>query len=118
MNDDTIALQCLERDRGRCFKCGTELTQTWPGYSCHHRQLRSGGGPDTLENRIMLCGSGTSPNCHGWVHGHPHVSRENGWIVSRYANPGDEPVLHWKHGLVYLTANGDIISPDGQPIGD
>jgi hypothetical protein len=96
---------CLERDEGKCFRCGTALT-SW--HSCHHRRLRSGGGTTTLDNLIMLCGSGTT-GCHGWVHKHAQEARSNGWIVSRYGTgPADVPARHWQWGLVYLTEDGSV----------
>jgi hypothetical protein len=95
----------MDRDGGRCFRCGEPLRDGW--YSCHHRKLKSGGGTDSLDNRIMLHGSGTT-GCHGWVHAHPQLARESGWLVSRYAEPGEVPVLHWERGMVYLLADGRV----------
>jgi hypothetical protein len=106
--------ECMERDQGRCFRCGAPLTAGWPGYSCHHRQSRS-VGPDTLDNRIMLCGSGTSPHCHQYVHAHPAESRDNGWIVSRHLRSDQisgVPVKHWQLGWVYLTETGEQFLAD------
>ncbi len=97
------------RDEGLCFKCGAVLSSYWPGYSCHHRQLKSGGGSDTPENRVMLCGSGVTGD-HGWAHAIRAEAQELGFIVSRYANPADVPVKHWRLGMVYLTADGRIIT--------
>lgn len=100
---------CMERDEQRCFRCGRVLTANWPGYSCHHRQSRS-VGPDTLDNRIMLCGSGTT-GCHAYVHKHGKESRDNGWIVSRHSPQSviaDTPVRHHRLGLVLLAADGGI----------
>lgn len=98
----TYEVDCMERDGHRCFRCGKHVSERWPGYSCHHRQSKS-VGPDTLENRIMLCGSGTT-GCHGWVHSHPKMSRDEGWIVSRYAVPAEEPARHWDLGMVYVSS--------------
>ena len=106
---------CMERDEHRCFRCGAALTTGWPGYSCHHRQTRA-VGPDTLDNRIMLCGSGTT-GCHGWVHSHPKLSRDDGWIVSRHAaDPAVIPVRHYRLGMVLLGADGSI-NPEHPPGG-
>lgn len=99
---------CLERDDRKCFRCGVALSGGWSGASCHHRRLRSGGGTTTLDNLIMLCGSGTS-GCHGWVHKHVQEARSNGWIVSRYGTgPAEVPVRHWQWGLVYLLEDGSV----------
>jgi hypothetical protein len=100
---------CMGRDNRHCVMCGRVLSAGWPGYSCHHRQTRA-VGPDTLDNRIMLCGSGTT-GCHGYVHGHPAESRDNGWIVSRHLATEliqEMPVTHWLYGKVLLLPNGGI----------
>lgn len=101
----SVEADALERDGGRCFRCGTVVLSV--SRSCHHRKLRSGGGPDSLENRITLCGSGTT-GCHGYVHHHPREARESGFIVSRYAEPGEAPVLHHQLGWVFLVPDGGI----------
>jgi hypothetical protein len=102
----------MARDNSQCFRCGTVLTERWPGYSCHHRRLRSGGGPDTLDNRIMLCGSGTT-GCHGYVHSNRLEAGIGGWIVSRYGpGPGDVAVCHHQLGPVYLTEDGQLITSE------
>lgn len=96
------------RDEHRCVRCGKPLTAGWPGYSCHHRQSKS-VGPDTLDNRIMLCGSGTNPACHAYVHAHPAEARANGWIVSKYApDPAAVACLHYRRGWVRYSAAGDV----------
>jgi hypothetical protein len=40
------------------------------------------------------------------VHAHPFEARASGWIVSRYADPANEPVQHALYGEVYLTKEG------------
>lgn len=102
-----IAAACMGRDEHRCFKCGVILSDSWPGYSHHHRKLRSQGGADTMENLIMLCGSGTT-GCHGWVHANPLESRNNGWLVSAYWEPAEVPVVHHARGRVLLDSHGQL----------
>lgn len=74
-------IQVRERDQHRCQfpveegaiiwrKCGRSTTHA------HHRLRRSQGGPDTLENLILLC-----PEHHTWVHDHPEESGEMGLLI-------------------------------------
>lgn len=41
-----------------------------------------------MENALHLCITG-----HDYVHGHPELSRDKGWIVSRWADPS---VVGWE----------------------
>lgn len=105
----TVNQLCMERDGGRCVRCGAVLTTNWPSYSCHHRQSRS-VGPDTLDNRIMLCGTGTT-GCHSYVHAHPAEARANGWIISKYVEAGElenVPCTHFEMGQVTYNTRGEI----------
>ena len=47
----------------------------------HHRAGRGGPNPHDLGNLVGLCAG-----CHEWVHGHPVLARELGWMVSRLAS--------------------------------
>lgn len=103
----------MERDDYRCFRCGVPLANVWAGYSCHHRQSRS-VGPDTPDNLIMLCGSGSSPHCHFYVHQHPAESRDKGWIISKYIDRDsipDIPAYHYRLGMVTLSPDGEVHAP-------
>jgi hypothetical protein len=100
----------MERDGHRCVRCGVLLANVWAGYSCHHRQSKS-VGPDSLENRIMLCGSGSSPHCHQYVHAHPKEAREAGWIISKYIERDGLPKMPCRHfilGTVFYDREGGI----------
>lgn len=101
--------EAWERDGGRCVRCGKPVHDFWPGFSCHHRQSRS-VGPDTLENRITLCGSGTT-GCHQYVHANPAESREKGWIISRFLKADELASTEcWHHelGWVCFGADGSV----------
>jgi 5-methylcytosine-specific restriction endonuclease McrA len=51
----------LKRDGGRCRLCGHPgIAGKGKGLQGHHVQSRAKGGPDTLENSVLLC-----PTCHG-----------------------------------------------------
>lgn len=110
----------MERESYRCVRCGASLGHGWPGYSCHHRQLRSGGGRTDLNNLIMLCGSGTT-GCHAWAHSNRKDTAEAagseqlGYIVSRYQNPECVPVWHHLFGWVIYDSNGGTTTQPQMP---
>lgn len=82
---------CWERAHGRCEVDGLPLD---PGrWDCHHRQLRTAGGPDCLCNVLAL-----HPTCHTVaplsVHQEPRRSTQRGLMVGRYdLEPFDVPAL-------------------------
>lgn len=90
-------LMVQHRSYNRCARCG--LT----GSEWHHRRSRS--VRDEHQhcpcNGVWLC-----RDCHSWVHAHPFEARTSGWIVSRYATPGDVPMLTQQHGWVTLGHDG------------
>jgi hypothetical protein len=87
-----ITDQC--RERGRDF---TRLG----GHQGHHRQLRSRGGPDTIENVVAVCGY-----CHKWVHEHPRKATELGLMVRSGADPAAQRVTLATAEVVILTRDG------------
>lgn len=42
----------------------------------HHKLRRSHGGPNTLENVVLLC-----DGCHEYIHRNPSWSFDNGWLI-------------------------------------
>jgi 5-methylcytosine-specific restriction protein A len=89
----------IARDRSRCVRCAAPcLPGEW-----HHRRSRSVRDSITHSpaNGILLCHT-----CHVWVHAHPFEARASGYIVSRYANPFEESVMHALFGPVMLDENG------------
>jgi len=98
----SVTDQVDARDAQRCVKCGRPLA----GGSRHHRQLRSQGGKHTVQNLVLMCGSGTT-GCHGWTHAHPVVAADMGWIVLSWEEPDEKPMLTWR-GWVLLTADGGM----------
>jgi hypothetical protein len=112
----TLGQLAAIRDGYRCFRCGIQITQGVP-FESHHR-LSARYGPDTLDNRLTLCGRGNILRdadgrelCHGWVHQNGKAARRAGWIISIYdrRQPGQIPVRHHRDGLVYLTQGGQVI---------
>jgi len=59
--DKKLLKQLKERCCGLCEQCGSP--GDWRGLAAHHKQFRSQGGEDSLENLIVLCGS-----CHSKSH--------------------------------------------------
>lgn len=84
-----------ERDGNRCARDGNVLY-----LHIHHRMLRSAGTDERACNRITLCAY-----CHKWVHAHPELALEQGWLTGRYQDPALIPVNHilWPAGPVLLT---------------
>lgn len=55
-------LHLWQRQEGKCPVCQQQITQQ-TGWHNHHIVWRVNGGPDTLNNRVLL-----HPNCHRQVH--------------------------------------------------
>lgn len=89
-----------ERDKGRCVRCGGL------GGGRHHRRRRRVIDSHTHEpcNVVTLC-----VTCHDWVHSHPNVAKQMGWIVKPWANPLDHPVYHYQYGWVRLECDGTFL---------
>ncbi len=84
-----------ERDGNRCARCGSTYN-----LHIHHRMLRSAGSDERACNRVTLC-----QGCHNFVHMHPSVSLDEGWLVGRYGDAEEVPIQHilWPAGPVLLT---------------
>jgi HNH endonuclease len=78
-----------DRARGRCDMCGQGLARN--RWECHHRKLRSQGGPDEPHNLIAL-----HARCHEQAHRNRDWARAHGYIVHPSADPATTPV--WRHG--------------------
>lgn len=98
---------CLERDSYSCVCCGVGIGPEGRGvgWSLHHRLLRAQGVQHTVQNLIVLCGSGTT-GCHGRVHAEPAAARAGGWMLSGRQEPVAVPVLIAGERWVYLTSTG------------
>lgn len=74
------------RSEGYCERCGTNIEQH--NFAAHHRQLRSQGGKDEIQNLVALC-----HQCHNLgtksVHLNPKDSYAKGWMVHNWQNPED-----------------------------
>jgi hypothetical protein len=97
-----------KRDAWCCVRCG--LFVMGEPHNVHHRIRRSQLGPDSPENLILLCGSGNTTGCHGWVHGHVKDAQEHGWLLESGSDPAAK-------GVAYATEDGGFavwyLLPDG-----
>jgi len=102
--------QVQERDGLRCVRCGMSLV-IQPRH-VHHRLPRSGGGEHVLSNLILLCAK-----CHATVHNSPRQAREDGYIVSRYADSASRVPLWYAQAhqvSVRSRVGWHVIGDDGQ----
>lgn len=83
--DREIRNAVFARAEGICDMCGLGLSKG--DWECHHRKLRSQGGPDTMSNLIAL-----DQRCHTRAHGNPDWAKENGFIVPPWRDPENWPV--------------------------
>ena len=95
--------QVYKRCGGYCELCGGVLI---PGeWALHHRQFRSAGGKDLVENLMAL-----HHNCHNGskksVHLSPLVAKVNGWQVVAGKDPSQVPCLIPRDKWVLFTTSG------------
>lgn len=97
----------LARSSGDCECMGRGCTLTAQHF--HHRVLKGHGGSRRPEIQqpsacLHLCFI-----CHDRIHGMPAWAMDNGFIVSRWADPLTVPV-RWRQGPpVLLNDSGDVI---------
>jgi 5-methylcytosine-specific restriction endonuclease McrA len=84
-----------------CERCGKGLTRE-SDHSLHHRVFRSRGGQDTVDNLVLLCGSGTT-GCHEQVHKHAR----GGFNLPSGTNPQMVPIKHWSDRELFLLPDGN-----------
>lgn len=86
MTNPASVAQVKARSGDMCERCSSPRN-----LSTHHRKLRKHGGTDDVWNLVRLCDVG---GCHDkQVHQQPARAREEGWLVSAYADPATVPVL-------------------------
>lgn len=107
-----VRQRVIDRDHGKCVKCGRVVWNAIPvaQYSIHHRVPRGMGGAnrglaEDMSNLVLLCGTGTT-GCHGWVESNRRKAREEGWLVSRHADPSEVPVSYWDGNQYLLGSDG------------
>lgn len=76
-----------QRSGGRC-ETSFDGGCTGAGEHVHHRQMRSQGGKNIIENLLDSCA-----HCHRRIHGNPKVSYMRGLLVRQSGDPSLVPVL-------------------------
>lgn len=103
-----VRKRVYKRDAWCCVRCG--LFVMGQPHNVHHRWRRSQLGPDSPENLILLCGSG-SAGCHGYVHGHVTDAGTHGWLLKSGSDPAAS-------GVDYAREDGGYqvwyLLPDGE----
>lgn len=99
--------QVANRSQLLCEGCGG------PGpLELHHRQYRSRGGQDVVENALALCGGGGGMfgGNHSGCHGKAHTAEGEalGWSVRSGFDPADVAIVHAIHGLCQLRDDGSV----------
>lgn len=96
MNSD-VAREVHDRAEGMCEAMIPPACQFTPDH-LHHRQMRSQGGGDTVNNLLVVCHV-----CHAWIHGHTGRAYEWGLLVKSW----DEPVFPPRFYRGRLTTHDD-----------
>jgi len=97
----TLRAAIFERSIAKCDLCGVGIRED--DFELHHRLTRSGQGPDSHANCVVL-----HSVCHKMVHANPKGSYDNGFLVSRYHDPETTPLLLHRREWVYATDHGFI----------
>lgn len=112
MTRTTAERNAIKRDGPTCLRCGRDLVD-FPA-SVHHRLPRSAGTKakvDVLSNLVVVCGTGTSPHCHAWIHQHPAEAYATGWLMWRGEcdPPESIPLVDIQGREFFLTDDGGVI---------
>lgn len=94
----------LARDGENCLRC------LQPATDVHHRLPRGMGGTRNeyitfgVANLVSLC-----RECHNFIHQHPALAYETGFLVHSWDDPADIPLRVGTYSaLLKLTSSGDI----------
>lgn len=100
-----MAIDVIERDQGACAVCGLHIDGK--GH-IHHRKPRGMGGSgevNVLSNLIYL-----HPSCHlKHVESQRQRAFENGWILQRWQDSQEQPLMYRLDRWVILTDDGHIV---------
>ncbi|CRH92863.1 Uncharacterised protein [Chlamydia trachomatis] len=97
-----VAEVVVNRAMGVCEVMFPEAGCNGRAEQLHHRKLRSQGGGHSVHNLVHIC-----HNCHNFIHSHPGLSYDNGWLVHSFDNPEEMPFRR-RGGFVQLLADGDL----------
>jgi hypothetical protein len=99
---DSLREMVYARCVGYCEKCGGRLPESW---ALHHRQLKSRGGKDVVENLVAL-----HHGCHNLdtdsVHFNPSHAQDKGLMVGSWQDPSECPLTLPSGSIVMLTTEG------------
>lgn len=105
-----------ERAGECCERCGKHAE----GGSRHHRRSKRVRDEHTHSpsNLVLLCGSGSSDDCHLWVHTHRVEAELAGFWLSQFVtNPAEHPVTVAtgpdRTAVVFLDDAGNYIPMEG-----
>ena len=106
MNEKKCRQVVAARAEGMCERC----CNVSRGLTVHHRLKRSQGGKWEVQNCVLLCGHGTTPNgCHSFCEHNPDAAHGEGFHVRPWEQPGDVAV-HWRRSRwVLLTEDGELV---------
>ena len=99
-----------DRDLLTCWGCDdgpSAMAQRGLRPEVHHRQPRSQGGRDVVENGVILCGFGNHAlGCHGRVDQDRQWALDRGLYVSAGSDPGAVPLIDWRGVSWWLLPSG------------
>ena len=98
-----------ERAASRCEMCGVHCSDG----QIHHRQARGMGGSRDAESRSAANGLYLHDRCHAKIESNRTDAYEKGWLVHKWEDSGEKPVLMWD-GWKVLGADGTltpVVSP-------
>ena len=94
-----VAQAVIDRADGRCEVMNFPVCVGQAG-PIHHRKIS--GREHSVENCVHIC-----KPCHDWIHAHPAVSYEQGWLIRMAHDPGEVP-MKYRGRTVVLAADGSV----------
>lgn len=98
-----IADTVVQRAGGAC-EVMVARSCTGRAEQLHHRKMRSQLGGHEVVNLLHICHV-----CHDWVHKHPALSYERGYLVRGARHEAFEPVLYRNARLFFLAPDGELV---------